>query len=546
MAVAATGIVLVLCTRGIERFDLPGDLLVGVHVVHATLLLRRTRAGLHAHGTLIPKLRRVLHGLGTHVLEALPHAVGEIRDHFYHGSLVLHGATYALGHLEVAALAEVASVGALRHGVEGTHATVLLHAHTVVVEIFPGSLGGTGEHGAAHRHGRSQGERLGDVARVLDASVGDDGNAKLCREVGTLVDRGRLAAAHRAHLLRGADGAGTHADAETIGSGLEEPLRLDLGHDVAANDVELGEVVLEPLDHLNLVDGVTLGGVENDHIQSLCDESLGAVLVRRAGADRGAAQEAALLVQRRSAGGREELLRLDRRAGHQAHELALVVDHRELTLFGREESVLELLDGVGRLAGDEVGSLGHDVLELGGSVHHEVAVAGADQAEELAADDAGVGDDDGGEPTGSGEGVALGEGGVGAANLRSGDVPEPVRLDSLEVGNLLVLGHVVVEEAGAAHGGHGDRHVGFGDGVHGRGDDGGADADITSQFGREVHVGRGEVDVTGVEDDIIVGVADALAEKLGGAEAVDLVEGDIARLALADVPVGEAVHRVRE
>jgi len=60
------------------------------------------------------------------------------------------------------------------------------------------------------------------------------------------------------------------------------------------------------------------------------------------------------------------------------------------------------------------------------------------------------------------------------------------------------------------------------------------------------HVGRGEVDETGVEDDIIVGVADALAEKLGGAVAVDLVEGDIARLALADVPVREAGHRVRE
>ena len=41
-------------------------------------------------------------------------------------------------------------------------------------------------------------------------------------------------------------------------------------------------------------------------------------------------------------------------------------------------------------------------------------------------------------------------------------------------------------------------------------------------------------------------IARTLAEKLGGAEAVDLVEGDIARLALADVPVGEAVHRLRE
>ena len=55
--------------------------------MHATLLLRRTRAGLHAHGTLIPELRRVLHGLGTHVLEALLHTVGEIRTIFITGPL---------------------------------------------------------------------------------------------------------------------------------------------------------------------------------------------------------------------------------------------------------------------------------------------------------------------------------------------------------------------------------------------------------------------------------------------------------------------------
>mmetsp|Transcript_8410 Transcript_8410/g.38241 ORF Transcript_8410/g.38241 Transcript_8410/m.38241 type:complete len:331 (+) Transcript_8410:1393-2385(+) len=328
--------VFMLYTRGVHRAlrFLPGHLLVGVHVVHATLLLRGAGACLHAHRTVVPELRRVFHGLGSHVLEALLHAVGEVRNHLHHRSLVLHGAAHALRHLEVAALAEVASVGALRHGVEGTHAAVLLHAHAVVVEVLTRGLGGTREHGAAHRDGGSEGERLGDVARVLDAAVGDDGNAKLRREVGALVDGGRLAAAHRAHLLRGADGAGTHADAESVGASLEEPLRLELGHDVTADDVELGDVRLEPLDHLNLVHGVALGGVEDDHVHTLRGESLGALLVRRAGADRGAAEEAALLVERGRAGGREELLRLDRRAGHQAHELALVVDHRELTLLG--------------------------------------------------------------------------------------------------------------------------------------------------------------------------------------------------------------------
>ena len=41
-------------------------------------------------------------------------------------------------------------------------------------------------------------------------------------------------------------------------------------------------------------------------------------------------------------------------------------------------------------------------------------------------------------------------------------------------------------------------------------------------------------------------IARTLAEKLGGAEAVDLVEGDVVRFALASVPVGSGGHRVRE
>lgn len=79
---------------------------------------------------------------------------------------------------------------------------------------------------------------------------------------------------------------------------------------------------------------------------------------------------------------------------------------------------------------------------------------------------------------------------------------------------------VVVKDRDAAERSHGDGHGGLGDGVHGRGDAGDRKVDVPGELGVEIDSFGGEVDVVREEDDVIVGVGEALVEEAGGGEAV--------------------------
>ena len=64
-----------------------------------------------------------------------------------------------------------------------------------------------------------------------------------------------------------------------------------------------------------------------------------------------------------------------------------------------------------------------------------------------------------------------------------------------------------------AHRGHGDGHLRLGDRIHRRADQGRADANVARHACGQVDVARGEVDMAGREDHIVVRVAQALAEQ---------------------------------
>lgn len=81
-----------------------------------------------------------------------------------------------------------------------------------------------------------------------------------------------------------------------------------------------------------------------------------------------------------------------------------------------------------------------------------------------------------------------------------------------------------MDDGGAAEGGHGDGHGGLGDGVHRRGDARDREGEVPREARREVDGVGGEIDEAGVDDDVVVGVGDALGEEAGGGEAV-VVEG---------------------
>lgn len=85
---------------------------------------------------------------------------------------------------------------------------------------------------------------------------------------------------------------------------------------------------------------------------------------------------------------------------------------------------------------------------------------------------------------------------------------------------LLRRRRVGVDDADAAEGGHGNGHVGLGDGVHGGRNAGDREGDAAAESGGQMDGVGGEVDVVRKEDDVIVGVGVALVEEPIGGEAV--------------------------
>ena len=129
------------------------------------------------------------------------------------------------------------------------------------------------------------------MADILDPAVGDAGDAEARRELGDAVDGGGLRAADGHDLLRDAGAAGAHADAQAVDAGGDEGGRLVPGHDVAADDVEVGVGLFDPLDHGELVLGVALAGVEDDDVEARVDEGGEAGFVGFAGSDGGGGEE---------------------------------------------------------------------------------------------------------------------------------------------------------------------------------------------------------------------------------------------------------------
>ena len=70
------------------------------------------------------------------------------------------------------------------------------------------------------------------------------------------------------------------------------------------------------------------------------------------------------------------------------------------------------------------------------------------------------------DPEAAHQGFGFAEWSVGAQGDRIEDHPALAALDPVHLGGLPVDGHVLVDDPDAARPGHGDRHLGFGDGIH--------------------------------------------------------------------------------
>ena len=169
-------------------------------------------------------------------------AAGELVQDGDDAALVRNAALDALGDeffefgrgvLEVA----VARAMPLAHRTERAHAAVALEARTLEEFDLARGFFGAGEQTADHHAVRAGGERLGEIARIADAAVGDQRHTGTLERGGDVGDGGDLRHAHACDDARGADGARTDTDLDGISPAANEIARGLGGDDVAGDDL---------------------------------------------------------------------------------------------------------------------------------------------------------------------------------------------------------------------------------------------------------------------------------------------------------------------
>src|SRR5205085_4887182 len=142
-------------------------------------------------------------------------------------------------------LLEVADGRAARHRADRAHAAIALIGPALPEERLARRLVGAGEQRADHRTVGAGRYRLGEIARILDAAVGDHRSAGFLRFLDAIHDGGHLRHADARHDPRGADRARPDADLDAIRAGTDQRLGALSRGDVAGDHLHL---VGEPLD----------------------------------------------------------------------------------------------------------------------------------------------------------------------------------------------------------------------------------------------------------------------------------------------------------
>ena len=504
-----------------KDYSLVESLLVGVKTVDATLLLSSWRSDLETNTTVVKLLLCVLKTVDSGILHSVSNALDEVGDVSAKRSLVLNSTANTLRHLDscLIVVPDVTLFTSLLHGFKAAHATVSLQSNSVLVEVFAGSLVGTSKHRSHHNAGGTARQSLGDVSSRLDATIGHDGDAVLARKLGHVVDSRGLGTTNGANLLGGANRSDAHADTKAVGASLDEMKGLDGSNDITTDDIDVGVSLLQMLDDLQLVGGVSLGGVDNDDVDASLDEGLGAVAILRPSSDGGTDEELLGLFVLGGAGEVAVLLQIG--PGDEGDELVVLVDDGELTLLGFLEELVGLLEANALLGDSKLVAGGHELADLDRQIVDEGSVTVGDDTDELAAHLSSISDGDAGITKGVLDVDDILDG-VGRREADGvGDETILVLLDLVNLGGLRLDAVVGMDDADASLEGHLDGHLGLSDGVHGRRDKGCLELDVLGKLGGDVNLVEGKVDVAGHHNHIIVRVGDGgrvVAEDLFGRE----------------------------
>ena len=161
---------------------------------------------------------------------------------------------------------EVALARSLRHGAKRSHAAIRLEAAALVQNHLAGTFVGAGEQRSDHHRARAGGQGLGDVAGILDAAIGDDGNARVFGGAISFGDGGDLRHAGAGDHARGADGARPNAHFDAVRAGASQVAGAVKGGDVAGHQIHVRQLRLHQLDRLEHAGGVAVRAVDGQHV----------------------------------------------------------------------------------------------------------------------------------------------------------------------------------------------------------------------------------------------------------------------------------------
>lgn len=250
-----------------------------------------------------------------------------------------------------------------------------------MIEVFTRSLGCTSEKTTHHNSTGTKSESLHDVSNIADTTIRDDRNTELAGKLSDVVDSCCLGTSNSHDLLGYANGARTHSNADAVGSSGDETGSLLSRDYVAGDDLELGECLFDPLNHLDLENRVSLRRIEDNDVEAGLDEKLKAFPIRRTRTD--GSRSVQLLGIGLFRGQRVSLVLQQVGAGKERLEPATGVDKRQLALLGVAEDRVSLLERDTFGGGDQVG--GHDIRQESGR-RAELNIAICDDTDEFTAE----------------------------------------------------------------------------------------------------------------------------------------------------------------
>ncbi|MPL90530.1 hypothetical protein SDC9_36582 [bioreactor metagenome] len=412
--------------------------------------------------------------------------------------LVGHLPLDPLGHQLVGGriLLEVAVGRAARHRAEASHAAIGLVRPALVKDHLARRLVGAGDRRADHGAACARRDRLREIARELDAAIGDDRHVTRARA--GVHDRGELRHADARDDARGADRARADADLDRIRTRLDQRLRRPRRRHVAGHHLHVLAVFLDPLDGDGDARRMAVRGVDHDQVAAGIDERAAALVARIAHGRGGGSAQPALAVLRRERMQHRLLAVLQRQ---QPGQLALPVGHQKLLDPARLHQVHRLF-AVGRLVQDREVVARHHRRDrravIGGKAH----VAVGDDAHDLAR---GIDHGEARDIVARDQRLRIGERLFRGERDRIVDDAAFETLHPADLFGLLRDGEVAVDHPHAARLRQRNGHRCLGHGIHGGGQERNVQPDRLRHEGRNIGLRRQDRGSGGNEKNIVEG-----------------------------------------